>query len=228
MRLQILNHKLTLIACALFFAAQTARPGTISGSVRAKGKEVTDSAQPGGLYASRKFKFVERTDYDSMHDFVVYIEGPLAGAKPPEQPVKVVQRDAAFVPHIVPVMAGTTVIWPNEDEVFHNVFSKSQASPFNLGLYKKNDPPRSVVFDKPGEVDVFCSIHANMSCVVLVLENPCFAATDSKGHYAITNVPAGTYKLTAWQERLFSRTQDITVPESGDVKADFVLGPDAK
>jgi len=101
-------------------------------------------------------------------------------------------------------------------QYFHNVFSKSDANRFDLDLYKKGDPAKkSPPFDKPGEVDVFCSIHARMSCIILVLENPYFAKTDGRGRYTITNVPPGHYTLVAWQERLPNDTKEIIVPETG-------------
>ena len=100
----------------------------------------------------------------------------------------------------------------------------SDAKPFDLGLYKHGDAGKSVEFRKPGRVDVFCSIHTRMSCIVMVLENPFFAMSNEKGRYTIQNVPAGTYKLKAWHERLPSQTQEIVVPESGELKIDFVLG----
>ena len=63
-----------------------------------------------------------------------------------------------------------------------------------------------------------------MHCIVLVLENPYFAVADARGRYTIANVPAGTYKLKAWHERLPSQTQTVTVTETGEVKTDFTLG----
>ena len=123
----------------------------------------------------------------------------------------------------MPVMVGTKVEWPNHDEVFHNVFSVSEAKEFDLGLYK--DPTiKDVTFDKPGRVDVFCSIHSQMNCVILVLKNPFFAATDNKGQFRIQNVPAGTYKVKAWHERLPGQTKEITVPAEGEVRVDFIVG----
>jgi len=62
-----------------------------------------------------------------------------------------------------------------------------------------------------------------MHCIVLVLENPYFASTDENGRYAITNIPPGTYKLKAWHERLPADEREITVPASGEVRADFTL-----
>jgi len=115
------------------------------------------------------------------------------------------------------------VEWPNNDDILHNVFSFSETKPFDLGLYKSPEVKR-ITFDRAGRVDVFCSIHARMSCVIMVLENPFFAMTSERGAYKISNVPAGTYKLKAWHERLPSQTKEITVPDQGEIKLDFVLG----
>jgi plastocyanin len=198
--------------------------------VHAEGKSGAAEDATGGKYDSHEFKFVARVNYAEMKDFVVYIDGPLPGVKPvpaakPLQVVtkKVSQHKAVFSPHILPVMVGTPVEWPNNDEIFHNVFSYSETKQFDLGLYK-NPEVKTVTFDKPGRVDVFCSIHSSMNCVVLVLENPFFAATNDKGTYAIPNVPPGTYKLKAWHERLPAQVKEIVVPENGDVKVDFTLG----
>ena len=133
------------------------------------------------------------------------------------------QKGATFIPHVTPIVVGTTIEWPNQDDIFHNVFSISEAKQFDLELYKSPEVKR-VPFDKPGRVDVFCSIHTTMNCVILVLENPWFALSDAKGAYTITNVPPGTYTLKAWHERLPSATKEVVVPKNGDVKADFTLG----
>ena len=208
-----------------------ASAGTITGVVRAQGKAGADAGAAGGHYDSRQFKFVERINYDEMRDFLVYIEGPVGtNSLPRERPVRVVetkreikQKGAMFSPHVLPIVAGTTVEWPNNDDIFHNVFSVSEAKPFDLELYKAPTVKR-VTFDKPGRVDVFCSIHTRMNCIVLVLENPYFSATNDKGAYSLVNVPPGVYKVKAWHERLPSQVKEITVPEQGEVKADFTLG----
>jgi plastocyanin len=219
----------TLLLLTLL-SLNAAHAGNIVGTVRAQGKSVPDSAASEGHYDSRKYKFAEKVDYDELRDFVINIEGPV-GSKPVLAPKtltvetrRIEQKGATFSPHILPLVAGTTVEWPNYDSIFHNVFSMSETKQFDLDLYKGNPPDKKVTFDKPGRVDVFCSIHANMNCVVLVFENPCFAVTDGQGRYSITNVPAGTYKLKAWHERLPALTNEVVVPETGDVKVDFVLG----
>jgi plastocyanin len=232
-----------LLAAAAFANAQA---GTIAGVVRAQGKEEVEAAS--GKYDSRKFKFVERINYAELRDFVVYIdEPPTRSPAPPNggegvdsgarvirpsnehEHVQVVttkriaQKGAVFLPHVLPVVVGTTVEWPNQDDIFHNVFSISDAKPFDLGLYKHPEVKR-VTFDKPGRVDVFCSIHTAMNCIILVLPTDHFAAADDKGRYAIGNVPAGTYKLKAWHERLPSQVKEVVVSEGGEVKVDFTLG----
>src|SRR5579885_407157 len=170
-----------LFAIAVAWLPGGAFAGTLAGTVRAEGKAVTEPDDGPGAYGSRKYKFAERIDYSALRGFVVSIQGPVGGTTaPPAVPlmvdtVRITQKGAAFTPHILPVVAGTTVEWPNHDEIFHNVFSMSDVKPFDLGLYKGNPKEKRVTFDKAGRVDVFCSIHANMHCVVLVLENPYFA-----------------------------------------------------
>jgi plastocyanin len=199
--------------------------GDITGIVRAKGKIDDNDLGIGPNYQSHKFKFAERVNYDALTDFIVFIDGKIPGVKPPTEHSRVVtQKDATFKPHVLPVMAGTVVEWPNEDEIYHNVFSKSDVKPFDLQLYKKGDAGKNVLFEKPGQVDVFCSIHARMTCIVLVLDNPYFSPSNEKNRYTIKNVPPGKYKLTAWHERLPSLTQEITVPETGVVNMDFLMG----
>jgi plastocyanin len=222
--------RIVLFAIILGLTLVIARAGTITGNVSAQGKTNMDATTPDGAYASRKYKFVEKMDYAAMHDFVVYVEGTYetnsAASTNLEEVVttRVAQEGAVFSPHVLPIMAGTTVEWPNNDRIYHNVFSMSDAKQFDLGLYKGNPPDKRVKFDKPGRVDVFCSIHTSMNCIVLVLENPYFAATDGNGNYKIPNVPPGKYKLKAWHERLPADEREIIVPTNGEVKVDFVLG----
>ena len=100
-----------------------------------------------------------------------------------------------FAPHVLPVLKGTTVEWPNNDDIYHNLFSYSDACPFDLGLYKSPDVGK-VTFTNTGRVDVFCSIHSSMNCVVFVL---CWkiriklATANDKGDYVIPNIPAGPH-----------------------------------
>jgi plastocyanin len=229
-QLAAMNRAATIVIAAFMFGIPVFA-GTITGNVHAEGKAGADSGNnaPDGAYASRKYKFVPKVDYSVMHDFVVYIEGPVGTNSTAATNVvsvetrRIAQHGAVFSPHVLPVMVGTTVEWPNDDDIYHNVFSMSDARQFDLGLYKGDPPGKHVTFDKPGRVDVFCSIHENMHCVVLVLENPYFASTDANGDYQIPNVPPGTYKLKAWHERLPADAQEVVVPTNGNIRADFTL-----
>jgi plastocyanin len=211
----------TLLPGGLFAA-------TIEGIVSARGKEASGQGQSSGNYESRKFKHAEKVDYSQMRDFIVYLEGDFKEKPtPPSKPVQIVtQKDATFRPDVLPILVGTTVEWPNQDEILHNVFSDSDAAKFDLGLYKDDPkkPSPKVPFDKAGRVDVFCSIHSQMHCVIMVLETPYFAATDKNNRYVIKDVPPGNYKLKAWHDRMPVFSEDIVVTETGTVRKDIVMG----
>jgi plastocyanin len=214
---------LLLALTPLWLSIGTAGAATIEGRVAARGKELPEESGQGRRYESRKLRFAEKVDYSQLTDFVVSIEGPPKVPVPkPEKPVRVVvQENAVFSPHVLPILVGTTVEWPNEDDIYHNVFSFSEPRPFDLGLYKEEI--KKVVFDKPGRVDIFCSIHKNMSCVILVMENPWFATADKTGRYSIPDVPPGTYRIKAWHERMPPQVREIVVPDEGIVQMDFML-----
>ncbi len=141
------------------------------------------------------------TDGHPVKDAVVSIKDGLAPAKypAPKDPAVVDQRDKNFVPRVLPVLAGTTVEFKNNDSVLHNVYSRSGVKTFDLGAYS-NKESKSTVFDKPGRVDVFCAIHTNMHAVVLVFDNPYFAKTDDRGYFEIRNVPEGSYTVALWSD----------------------------
>jgi plastocyanin len=199
--------------------------GTITGIVKASGAPVPGGESGGGNYASRRYKFAEKVDYDRLTDFVVYVDAPLQSVTPVgSTPVAITtQKNAVFDPHVLAVAVGTTVKWPNEDDIYHNVFSMSDAKEFNLGLYHQEKTPL-VTFDKVGRVDVFCAIHSQMYCIILVVPNPYFTKVDVNQTFTIKNVPAGTYKVRAWHERLPSQTKEVVVPAEGEVRVDFSLG----
>ena len=123
-------------AVAGFAVLASVRAGNITGTVRAEGKTGTESAAADGSYESRKFKFVERVNYAELQDFVVYIEGAVGG-QPTVSPSNhmtietrhsVSQKGAVFEPHVLPVVAGTTVEWPNNDRFITTCFPCRQPS----------------------------------------------------------------------------------------------------
>jgi plastocyanin len=132
------------------------------------------------------------------------------------------QRNETFVPHLLAIMTGTTVDFPNSDKFYHNVFSLSKPARFDLGRYSAGHS-RSIRFDRPGIVRVFCDIHSHMSAFILVFGHPYFAVTDSQGRYHIDNVPPGNYGVIAWNEGNASDPKPVTVPDGGAAELDFAL-----
>ena len=132
------------------------------------------------------------------------------------------QRNESFVPHVLAIVAGTTVDFPNSDPTYHNVFSLSKTKRFDLGRYAAGRS-KSVRFDQPGIVRVFCDIHSHMSAFILVFSHRYFAVTDDEGRYRIENVPPGGYSVVAWHESLPAETRRVSVPDTGDADLNFVL-----
>jgi len=160
----------------------------------------------------------------SPENVVVYFKHTLPDDQlplPENNPV-MDQRKLTFIPHVMCVLKGTTVDFPNNDEVPHNVFSPSPVKKFNLGTYKVG-VVKSVTFDKSGLVPLLCTIHPEMSAFILVLETPHHAVTDPDGTYRISGVPAGTYKVKTWHEKLKPSVTEVTVPETGEVTLDLKL-----
>ncbi len=134
---------------------------------------------------------------------VLYLEGSSLDQqayRTPEKHPVLDQKNLQFHPRVLPVLAGTTVDFPNRDNLFHNVFSYSQSKEFDLGRYPKNDS-RAVTFERPGIVRVYCDIHSHMNATILVLSNPYFAIPSDDGTYRIRHVPEGKYTLVLWYDR---------------------------
>jgi len=140
------------------------------------------------------------------------------------------QRNLEFVPQVLPILVGATVDFPNNDKVDHNVFSMSRTKKFNLGSYTAGES-KSVVFDKPGIVELRCDVHAEMAAYILVMKNPYFAVTDKQGQFEIPDsshleqtgltgvkgLAPGKYFIKSWHQKLKSQKQAVVVPENGVV-----------
>jgi plastocyanin len=185
----------TLAALAAsWLAATAAHAGAITGSIRVSGAAEA-----------------ERT--------VVYIESApdVPGAA---RRAKLSQKGTRFTPAVLPVVHGATVDMTNNDWIAHSVFSKSEAKPFDLGIYSPGNA-KAVEFEREGVVDVFCSIHPMMNSVILVLQNPFFAKPDAQGQFAIQDIPAGTYTLKVYRLGGTASAQQVSVPAAGSVTTTF-------
>lgn len=137
------------------------------------------------------------------HDGVVVFLDALEHAPPASPPTEsqaIRQINKQFIPEVLPVLVGTTVEFPNNDIVYHNVFSLFKAKPFDLGIYEQGGS-KSVTFDQSGLVKVYCNIHSQMVAYVLVLENPYFTITDREGRFMIPDVPEGAATVRTWYPR---------------------------
>jgi plastocyanin len=190
---------MVLLLAALFVAPPPAFGGDLTGTVTVRGVR-------------------------SPENVVIYLGHKLPADQlqlPAENPV-MDQRKLIFIPHVMCVMMGSTVDFPNNDEVPHNVFSPSPVKKFNLGTYKVG-VVKQVTFDKPGLVPLLCTIHPEMSAFILVLETPYYAITGKEGTYCIKGIPAGNYKIKTWHEKLKPAVEKVDIPESGEVTLDLSL-----
>lgn len=185
---------------AALLAAPAALAGTVAGRV--------ELIEKGGRKAS------------NLSDVIVYVDG--VKAKPRPDKATMVMKGKAFAPRVVAIPVGGTVEFPNEDPIFHNVFSVSGENRFDLALYKR---PRmgSWTFQHPGVARVYCNIHPQMSAVVVVRDSPYFVKAGADGTFTIENVPAGRHVLKAWHERAGEVATEVTVPAQGAVQAQLAL-----
>ncbi len=171
---------------------------------------------------------------------MVYLtKAPPASGDPSMAELVMDQRNLEFIPHVLPVLVGSSVQFPNNDKVDHNIFSMSRTKKFNLGSYKPGES-KTMLFDKPGIVEIRCDVHAEMAAYILVMKNPYFAVTDKKGHFEIpdpsylkqaglenvSGLPPGKYTVRTWHEKLKSQKKYVLIPDSGDVsiKLDLTRG----
>jgi len=156
---------------------------------------------------------------------VVYLETAPQPAFEVPAPSRAVldQKNESFVPSVLAISVGSTVDFPNSDPFYHNVFSLSKPRRFDLGRYPKGQS-RSVRFDQPGVVRVFCEIHSHMSAFILVFAHRYFATTDAEGRYRIEGIPPGTYTLAVWNDGQVRARREVRVTAPGDVtEQDFTV-----
>ncbi|MBI2834551.1 MAG: methylamine utilization protein [Acidobacteria bacterium] len=129
---------------------------------------------------------------------VVWLEAPDAARAKRASRVVLDQRNSRFFPRVLAVQVGTVVDFPNNDRVFHNVFSFHDGKRFDLGLYPIGALKR-VQFDRPGLSRIFCNIHPRMAAYLMVVDSPYFAVSDDAGRFTLKDVPEGAYTYHAWR-----------------------------
>jgi plastocyanin len=152
---------------------------------------------------------------------VVYLEGNFNNVASLTRSAEMAQKNINFSPNLLPIHVGTTVTFPNLDDTYHNVFSYSKTKRFDLGRYRKNEKPESVLFDKPGVVTHHCEVHGTMRGTILVLDTPFFQKTNINGGYRLRDLPAGHYALKAWLSENDIRSHEVDLKPGATLHVDF-------
>ena len=181
-------------------AISTAADGSISGSVKAAG-------------------------LSSNADAVVWIQQAPGTAKPPAQPVTMDQKQMQFLPHVLPVVLGTTVRFLNSDPTAHNVFSPDYEK-YNLGTWPKDqskDHAFAACAKFPCVYTQLCRVHPEMEGFVVVLPNSYFTVSNKEGRFDIAGVPPGQYTVAVWHPKLKAQPKPVTVEAGKPASVDFAL-----
>jgi plastocyanin len=205
------------VAAALATCAVAAEAGTVRGMVRVPA--VGSSSPALDPYPGRASSLAGRqpSPRGLPQDAVIWIERVPADTdsmlRTEKRRPRLAQRDQAFAPRVLAVAAGNVVDFPNEDPIFHNVFSLSPVKRFDLGKYPRGQS-RSVTFPKPGVVPVFCDIHSDMAAWIVVTPNGAYARPDGEGAFHIGPLPAGRYTVHGWHPDFARVVQDVNVTDS--------------
>lgn len=136
-------------------------------------------------------------------------------------PLRIEQRGYQFRPALAVVQSGTPVVFPNEDQLYHSVFSKSPAKRFDLGRFRKGEEPAPVVFDAPGAVQLFCEVHEHMRANLLVVDTPWFAVTDAEGRFSIEGIAPGKHLVSVWLSPKQTVTREVELSAGQTLEVDW-------
>jgi plastocyanin len=153
---------------------------------------------------------------------VVHLDKVPGSFRPPARPVTLDQKGMKFVPHVLAVQKGQTVLFANGDNVRHNIFSPD-GDKYNLGTWGQGES-KPHTFTAAGVYRQLCNVHPEMGGVIVVLENPFFAVTGDDGKFAIPNVPPGKYTLKTWGEKLPDSSREVTVTAGAPTNLQIKLG----
>lgn len=212
-------------AASLWSAGSSPRStGRIAGTVTL----VAPAGAPvqSGAYPSRRV--TRRAPPPSeLANVIVSIKDAPASVSLPVTRAVISQRDESFAPRVAAITRGSTVDFPNLDSYFHNVFSLSRHASFDLGSYPKG-ASRSRTFPRAGLVKVYCHFHSGMSATIVVFDHPFYTAPSADGSFVLEDVPPGTYRLSAWHERIGENVTSIEVTAGDTARATFVLPIDVR
>ena len=198
--------------------------GRIEGQVRIT--VAPANAVPSGVYPSRR---VSRPipKAAEIANVVVFLKDVARPGDLPTTTATITQQDEAFVPRVVAITRGSTVDFPNTDPFFHNVFSLSRGSTFDLGRFPKG-VTKSKRFPNAGLIKVYCKIHSHMTATIMVFDHPYFRIPSADGVFTLDDVPVGTHQVTAWHERIGESVRTVRVEAGRPARVEFALPMDSQ
>lgn len=202
---------LTLTAGLLAADVTVGQVPAATGSITGRVHVITRSSRrlaSAGAYPSRTVGIAGVHDTSELSNVVVFVKAQASPSAPTRTSIR--QVDEEFVPHLLAITTGSMVDFPNDDFIFHNVFSLSRAGSFDLGRYPQGQA-RSRTFTRTGLVKVYCHLHSHMNAIIRVFDHPYFAIPAADGQFTIDAVPAGSYDVVAWHERVGEVTLRATV-----------------
>jgi plastocyanin len=217
-----------LCLAALFCLAAPAGASEVAGQVTIKSAlapRAVGRKKVGGGYGSEAggSQGGPTAEVDERSYVVVYLEPTRGTLKATPGQAVIAQKNKDFVPHVLPVVKGSTVVFTNEDITLHHIYSTSSTRPFEIPKYPRGQR-KSITVDRLGVVEIFCGLHPRMNAYILVLSNDYFTMAGADGSFTLKNVPPGTYTLKAWHPRVKEiSSQTITVPASGKATVNVSL-----
>lgn len=152
---------------------------------------------------------------------IIWVPGVFTKRTAPRE-ARIEHYGKRFVPRITAVPIASTIHFPNLDGIDHNAFSLSDAKPFDLGLYRGGEA-RSVSFDRPGVIQLFCNIHSAMAAYIVIVDSKAFAKTDLQGNAVIGDIPTGTQTVAIWHELAGEKRQTVIVPRQPEMELVYTL-----
>ena len=206
----------------------------IAGTVRYEGqvpplKDVKMEADPGCAKKHStpvKSEILVLGEGNTMANVFVRIKGGLPGGAypPPAGPALLDQDGCRYIPHVLGVMQGQELTIKNSDGLLHNVHALPEVNKtFNMAMPASRSETSVRFSEEESMFKIKCDVHPWMGAYVAVLSHPFFDVTSTDGTFAIEKLPAGSYEIESWHEKLGVRTQSVEVAEGQQVRLDFTF-----
>jgi hypothetical protein len=213
----------------------TANAGKVQGAVTLDGvapknEPIKMNADPVCVKENKTPQFQETytvgTDGKSLGNVFVYVKDGLGNYvyDPPTGPATIDQKECRYHPHVFGMRVGQTLEIINSDPTLHNIHALPKGNAeFNTGQPIQGMKTTHVFTAKEIMVPFKCDVHGWMNAYVGVLDHPYYAVTKDDGKFELKDLPAGTYTIEAWHEKLGTQTQSVTLgaKESKDVNFSF-------